>query len=322
MYCYSIMHIYSERAGACFPEGVLRRPGVGIAGGMEVLTSCCHQPSGVARSVFNVVLASGHFRVKRGDRLERFDVPGYQILYCLRGSGYSWSGAKQYRVEPSDVAWLAESGQWTAEKESWEVLWICVDGHQVRQAWAVLGVTEWPVFKGMPQEKTRRLFHGVHDLLMNPPVAADSALNRHIAQLIGYLLESREATRRSGKAGVQDDYPELSAAFLQMAADSQRSWRAGDLAKLCGLSERHFFRRFKEATGLSPINWLKMQRINLAQSKLLESGHRIKQIADQVGYNDAFFFSRDFKRHTGACPSQFRREHSSLAKRPAAAALV
>jgi AraC-like DNA-binding protein len=77
------------------------------------------------------------------------------------------------------------------------------------------------------------------------------------------------------------------------------------------LSERHFFRRFKAATGFSPINWLRRERISFAQAKLLENGSSIKQIADEVGYNDVFFFSRDFKRHTGSCPSEYRKERSS-----------
>jgi transcriptional regulator GlxA family with amidase domain len=41
-----------------------------------------------------------------------------------------------------------------------------------------------------------------------------------------------------------------------------------------------FFRRFKEATGLSPINWLRRERINSAQAQLLNSAASIKEIAD------------------------------------------
>jgi AraC family transcriptional regulator, arabinose operon regulatory protein len=51
----------------------------------------------------------------------------------------------------------------------------------------------------------------------------------------------------------------------------------------------------------------------------LNGAKRVKEVCDEVGYHDVFFFSRDFKRHTGACPSQYRREHSPLAKREAPA---
>ena len=97
-----------------------------------------------------------------------------------------------------------------------------------------------------------------------------------------------------------------------MIAEPKRAWRAGELSRLCALSERHFFRRFKQATGFSPINWLRRERINLAQARLQERGSgSIKQIAEEAGYNDVFFFSRDFKRLTGSCPSEYRRARSS-----------
>ena len=94
-----------------------------------------------------------------------------------------------------------------------------------------------------------------------------------------------------------------------MLADLKRSWRAASWPRLCGLSERHFFRGFKEETGLSPIDWLRRERIRVAQRRLLDPSKRIKEICDEVGYHDVFFFSRDFKRHTGSSPSDYRREH-------------
>jgi AraC-like DNA-binding protein len=249
-------------------------------------------------------------------------LPGHQLLYLLDGTGYVLCNGTRFRMQRSDVVWLSGSVRCVAERESWEVLWMSVEGHQVEQASGVLAVQDRPIFGGLPREETRQLFERVNALLTDARPVADTVLNRNVAQLLGYLFESREAAKLLIDRTSHDGYPELRSAFLQIASNSQRPWRAGELARLCGLSERHFFRRFKEATGLSPINWLKMQRIALAQSKLLQSGHSIKQIADQVGYNDVFFFSRDFKRHTGACPTQYRREHSSLANREAPAALA
>ena len=39
---------------------------------------------------------------------------------------------------------------------------------------------------------------------------------------------------------------------------------------------------------------------------LFANGGDIRRIAEQVGYSDRFFFSKDFKKHTGFTPSQFR----------------
>ncbi len=286
----------------------------GVSDQTEFLISRSHSPSARARRVFNVVLDSGHFRAGRSYRVERRRVPGHELLYCVNGSGYVASDRGRFRVEPFHLAWLSGfSAQWADEDTPWEVLWMRVEGHQMEHAWAILSVVERPVFAGLPEEETRKVFQHVNDLLRNRSSTADAALNCRVAELLGYLVQSREAKEPLSQQDIQNGYPEFRSAIEQMAADPKRSWRAGELAKLCGLSERHFFRRFKEATGFSPINWLRRERISFAQAKLLKNGSSIKQIADEVGYNDVFFFSRDFKRHTGSCPSEYRKERSSTA---------
>jgi transcriptional regulator GlxA family with amidase domain len=76
---------------------------------------------------------------------------------------------------------------------------------------------------------------------------------------------------------------------------------------------RTFKRRFKNATGLSPINYIQYSRIEQAK-QLLESGqHTIEEISYAVGYDDGSFFRRLFKRHTGLTPNDYRRRFLHLA---------
>ena len=86
--------------------------------------------------------------------------------------------------------------------------------------------------------------------------------------------------------------------------------RVADLADLAGMSESHFSRMFKAAMGTSPIDWLRRERINQAKRRLVESEDAIKEVAQQVGYSDQFFFSKDFKKMTSLTPTQFRQTES------------
>ncbi len=308
------MNIYSAKTTTCFPTPAAADPmSTGLEEEPEILASYGHHPSAMARRLFNVVLCSGHFRAWPGYRFERRRMCGHELLFCVGGSGHVLSERGRLRLESFELAWLPEASTcWAREGAPWEVLWMCVEGHQIEQAREDLSAPEKPIFKGLPKEDTARLFHRVNDLLRNPPATTDAALNCCVAQLLGYLVQRGEAVRPFIERDIRVDYPELHKAFTQLAADAHRSWRAAELARLCGLSERHFFRRFKEATGLSPITWLKHQRIRLAQEKLREGARSIKEIAEEVGYNDVFFFSRDFKRHTGFPPSGYRRAHTPL----------
>jgi transcriptional regulator GlxA family with amidase domain len=77
-------------------------------------------------------------------------------------------------------------------------------------------------------------------------------------------------------------------------------------AKRVGMSLRNFVRRFKAATGDSPLIYLQKLRIAAAK-RMLEGNHRsMQEISDAVGYQDVAFFRALFQRHTGVSPSAYR----------------
>jgi transcriptional regulator GlxA family with amidase domain len=78
------------------------------------------------------------------------------------------------------------------------------------------------------------------------------------------------------------------------------------IAARLGMSPRNFLRRFKEATGRSPLTYVHAVRVAAAKT-LLESGQQsIQEVSQAVGYDDVIFFRDLFKRHTGLCPTQYR----------------
>jgi transcriptional regulator GlxA family with amidase domain len=78
-----------------------------------------------------------------------------------------------------------------------------------------------------------------------------------------------------------------------------------------GIAERTMKRRFKAATGMTLIDYAQNLRIEEAK-RLLESTNRSADaIGGDVGYEDASFFRRLFKRRTGLAPSHYRRMFSS-----------
>jgi transcriptional regulator GlxA family with amidase domain len=85
-----------------------------------------------------------------------------------------------------------------------------------------------------------------------------------------------------------------------------REFSLEEPARHAGMSTRNFVRRFKQATGDSPLLYLQKLRVAAAK-RLLESDHRsMQQISDAVGYQDVAFFRSLFQRHTGVTPSAYR----------------
>lgn len=73
------------------------------------------------------------------------------------------------------------------------------------------------------------------------------------------------------------------------------------------LAERTFKRRFAAATGLTPIAYVQRLRIEDAKRRLERTVASVDEISWRVGYEDAAFFRRLFKRTTGLAPGAYRR---------------
>lgn len=84
------------------------------------------------------------------------------------------------------------------------------------------------------------------------------------------------------------------------------SVRIDTLASRAGMSSRTFARRFKAATGETPVSYLHRLRINAARHLLENDLNSIHEVCRLVGYDDLAFFRRLFKRYTGTPPQQYR----------------
>jgi len=83
-----------------------------------------------------------------------------------------------------------------------------------------------------------------------------------------------------------------------------------DLASKSGISPRHFKRRFKKATGETPLAYLQLLRIENAKRKLETTRDTINDITWNVGYEAIHSFRRLFKKYTGLSPKEYRRKFS------------
>jgi transcriptional regulator GlxA family with amidase domain len=78
-----------------------------------------------------------------------------------------------------------------------------------------------------------------------------------------------------------------------------------------GLAERTFKRRFRKATGYSPVEYVQTLRIEEAKDLLERTAMATDEIASEVGYEDSAFFRRLYKRHTGITPARYRRRFAA-----------
>jgi len=80
----------------------------------------------------------------------------------------------------------------------------------------------------------------------------------------------------------------------------------GEFARHAGLSERTFLRRFREGTGLTPLKWLRRERIGRAMKLLEEPGLSLVDIAESCGFESQESFRKAFREIAGVAPSAYR----------------
>ncbi len=80
------------------------------------------------------------------------------------------------------------------------------------------------------------------------------------------------------------------------------------IAKKSGMSLRAFERRFKTATGDTPLVYLQRVRVEIAKRFLETNNKTFNEITYEVGYEDTSFFRKVFKKHTGLLPKEYKRK--------------
>lgn len=109
----------------------------------------------------------------------------------------------------------------------------------------------------------------------------------------------RPVTRREGTA--------ISPALDRMRASLAAEWTIGRMAAECRMSPRTFLRRFAEATGATPGDWLTMERVAAAKELLSQGEASIDDIAASVGFGSAHTLRHHFRQKIGISPAEYRR---------------
>lgn len=99
--------------------------------------------------------------------------------------------------------------------------------------------------------------------------------------------------------------------LVQQAADRMARQRTttlsmGDLAAALNVSYRTLHRRFNAATGMSPLEYLQVLRVEHAKELLETTRNSLEQVVERVGYSDVSAFRRMFLRVAGLSPAQYR----------------
>ena len=141
-----------------------------------------------------------------------------------------------------------------------------------------------------------------------------SLLSAWQAKRSGYLLQAKGIlysilhsylTSARREARNESVYSILRPARMAMDNCLTRSFASAELAELCSVSEAHFRRLWKRHFGVTPTVYHRNKRLLRAKDMLLSGVYTVKSAAKAVGYDDANYFARVFRKTFGLSPTEY-----------------
>jgi AraC-like DNA-binding protein len=119
-------------------------------------------------------------------------------------------------------------------------------------------------------------------------------------------LEQKKGEGYSWSRAIKDGH--LQKAIAAIHAAPEKDWSVDQLARTAGISRAAFAQKFRRLSGDTPAHYLTRVRIQRAMDLLRSGDDSVERIAETVGYNDSFVFSKAFKRIQGVSPKEFRKQ--------------
>jgi AraC-like DNA-binding protein len=129
-----------------------------------------------------------------------------------------------------------------------------------------------------------------------------------LVQLLVFFAEQLSALAERLLRACHADQPEaVKKACAHMRRHFDREITLDELSRAAGVSAHHLCAVFKEATGVTMIEYLNRERILQAKKRLLSRYARISEVALDVGFGSLSQFNRCFAKYAGESPTEYRR---------------
>lgn len=128
-----------------------------------------------------------------------------------------------------------------------------------------------------------------------------------IADLI-FQAHREQNKAQHAKGGSFDPLMNKAAAYIE-SQTFQHELSLQELATTLSISASQLTRRFQAAYGLSPVRFATKVRLTRVRQLLVETQDSLETIAEQCGFQNAFYLSRVFSQHMGISPSGYRKNY-------------
>jgi AraC-like DNA-binding protein/mannose-6-phosphate isomerase-like protein (cupin superfamily) len=230
------------------------------------------------------------------------------LIYCLEGKGKVSVLKNNYSLQPGSFVIIPAGSAHSyssAEDDSWTIYWIHFTGPVSKKMVEALkqksnGFYHRVAFK----QKRLDLFDDMYACLERG-YGNDNLCyaNLCLYHYISSFLYDDQFSNTHEKT-LADDPVEFSISFMQQHIAQPLSLE--EIARSVNFSASHYSALFRKKTGFAPIEYFNHLKIQLACQYLHFTELRVKEIADKLGIEDPYYFTRLFTKLMSMSPNQYR----------------
>jgi AraC-like DNA-binding protein len=231
--------------------------------------------------------------------------PYHLLMFVEQGSCTYWIDGNKYVVEKGEVLFIAEGLVRAAEKSieahsKLSIHWTGdgLFGHFPHLEKQVMLFKSAPLYTYLKQS-----YYQMHHIWAKKDKYYRTLCEAMLLEITVRIHQEDALQRSSGKQ----------VRMVQQVRDYileyyREPLSIEELAQQAERNASHLITSFKKHYGMAPLEYMHRTRITKAEELLLSTNINIEEIAIELGYCDAAYFNRMFKKLTGMTPSAYRRQ--------------
>lgn len=266
-------------------------------------------------NIFETYQQSDLVSLKFNDLVVTSMLKGKKIMHLMEEDGFDYTPG-QTVIVPSNVEMKIDFPEASLNNPT-QCLALAIDNKKILQTIDFLnekypkeGVNNyWQLdernffFQNNPDlaQTINRLITVCQSTSLTKDIMADLALQELIVQITQCQnLKGLE----ENKLSESNPYFALVVELIQVNLTSKINLKV--VAETVGLSMTSLYRLFKKEIGISPVEYIILERIKLAKQLLQDQSMYVKNVSYEAGFEDANYFIRAFKLHEGITPKQYQ----------------
>ncbi|MBE6912497.1 MAG: AraC family transcriptional regulator [Ruminococcaceae bacterium] len=235
---------------------------------------------------------------------------GYTIHYVRNGKGTLVIGKNKYEVRAGELFFIPPDTPmmyYPDETDPWRYFWFYLRDVTTEMIAGAMGFSDnKPIIAPLDARRITQLLDNLFaedGTLSEMYYKALSVLMQMLATLAGEKMSNDEESKKEGIVKRAKEIIELNYKETTFSVDI--------IAQMLYISRSKLNRAFKEMTGMAPVAYLALVRMNHAADFLTRRDWQVKELSLAVGIKDEFYFMKQFKKVYGMTVKAYRKKVQS-----------